>query len=95
MDAAAFLLSLRKRAMRSAPSLDPLADTRCFLVQYAETAEGRALRRVLQALASGSGKFVESEVWLFSRETIGLVSALVDARLGGRYEEEDWLRASR
>ena len=95
MDAAAFLMVLRKRAPASVTPQDPLVDAQRFLAEYAETAEGRALRRVLQALATGDGKFIESDAWLFSSETLGLVSALVDARLAGRYEGEDWQRASR
>lgn len=93
MDAAAFLMVLRKRAARTVLPRDPLADARRFLGQNAETAEGRALRRVLQALASGYGSFTESDAWLFSSETLGLVSALVDARLAGRYREDEWQRA--
>jgi hypothetical protein len=93
MDAAAFLVTLRKRAPAAEAPHDPLADARRFLAQHAETAEGRALRRVLQALARSNGDFAEIDVWLFSTETLGLVSALIDARLTGRYPEEEWQRA--
>ena len=90
MDAAAFLIVLRKRAAGTSPPQDPLANSRGFLAQYAETAEGRALRRVLQTLATRRGTFTESDAWLFSSESLGIVSALVDARLAGRYREEEW-----
>ena len=93
MDAAAFLLVLRRRAARTVPPQDPLANAKRFLVQHAETAEGRALRRVLRALASSNGEFAESDAWLFSSESLSLVSALIDARLSGRYQEEAWQRA--
>ena len=53
-----------------------------------ETGEGQALRRVVETLATGAGDFDESEVWLFSAETLALVSALVEARMEGRYSDE-------
>jgi hypothetical protein len=93
MDAAAFLVALRKRAPAAEAPHDPLADARRLLAQDAETAERRALRRVIQALANSNGTFAETDVWLFSAETLGLVSALIDARLNGRYQEEEWQRA--
>ena len=93
MDAAAFLVALRKRAPAAEAPHDPLADARRLLAQDAETAERRALRRVIQALANSNGTFAETDVWLFSAETLGLVSALIDARLNGRYPEGEWQRA--
>jgi len=93
MDAAAFLVALRKRAPAAEAPHDPLADARRLLAQHAETAEGRALRRVIQALASSNSTFAETDVWLFSTETLGVVSTLIDARLNGRYLEEEWRRA--
>ena len=93
MDAATFLVAIRKRSAKSGWPNDPLADAKRFLAQHAETAEGRALRRVLQALASSKGDFAATDVWLFSTETLGLVSALIDARLSGRYPGEAWQRA--
>ena len=95
IDAAAFLVALRKRVPAAEAPHDPLANARHLLAQNGETAEGRALRRVIQVLASRNGTFAESDVWLFSTETLSLVSALIDARLSGRYEEEAWQRACR
>lgn len=46
----------------------------------------------MDTLASGNGEFAESEVWLFSAETLALVAALVDARIDGINPEEDWRR---
>ena len=93
MDATTFLTALSRRSTESKWPSDPLASATWFLAQHSETAEGRALRRVLQALTSGNGDFTESDVWLFSTETLSLVSALIDARLSGRYQEEAWQRA--
>jgi hypothetical protein len=39
---------------------------------------------------SGNGEFAESEVWLFSAETLALVAALVEARIEGLYPELEW-----
>ena len=55
-----------------------------------ETGEGQALRRVIETLETGAGDFAESDVWLFSAETLALVDALVDARLEGLYPDGDW-----
>jgi len=90
MNAAAFLLALRSRARATSPFRDPLAEARCFLDEYGETAEGRAFCRVIDTLASGKGEFAEAEVWLFSANSLGLVAALIEARLQGRYLDEDW-----
>jgi len=95
MDAATFLVALRKRAPGNCQPDDPLATAKRFLAQHAETAEGRALQRTLEGLASGTGKFTESDAWLFSSETLDLVVALIDARLSGRYQEDEWQRACR
>ena len=80
MDAAAFLVALRRRGCATSPARDPLAEARRFLDAHGETGEGQALRRVMDTLASGNGEFAESEVWLFSAETLALVAALVEAR---------------
>ena len=93
MDAATFLVALKKRAPGNRQPDDPLAAAKRFLAQHAETAEGRALQRTLEGLASGTGEFTESDTWLFSSDTLDLVVALVDARLDGRYEEDEWQRA--
>ncbi len=92
MNAAAFLVALRRRARYSSPARDPLAEARRFLDARGETGEGRALRKVIETLATGAGDFAESEVWLFSAETLALVDALVEARLEGRYPDGDWRR---
>ncbi len=49
-----------------------------------------SMRAGSMAKANGAGDFDESEVWLFSAETLALVDALVEARLQGRYPEGDW-----
>jgi hypothetical protein len=92
MNAAAFLVALRRRARITSPSSDPLAEARRFLDEFGETAEGQALRRVIDTLASGNGEFAESEVWLFSAETLALVAALVEVRIEGRYPVAEWRR---
>ena len=85
MNAAAFLVALRRRAPATSPAGDPLADARRFLDAHEETGEGQALRRVIDTLASGNGEFAESKVWLFSAETLALVAALVEARIDDLY----------
>ncbi len=92
MNAAAFLVALRRRARAVSPVRDPLAEARRFLDARGETGEGQALRRVIETLATGAGDFDESEVWLFSSETLALVDALVEARLQGLYPDGDWRR---
>ena len=81
-----------RRARAVYPVRDPLAEARRFLDAHGETGEGQALRRVLKTLATGAGDFDESEVWLFSAETLALVSALVEARLEGLYPDGEWWR---
>jgi hypothetical protein len=44
----------------------------------------------MDTLASGNGEFAESEVWLFGAETLGLVAALVEARIDARYPDAEW-----
>ena len=95
MNAAAFLVELRRRDPAVSPIRDPLAEARRFLDAHGETGEGQALRRVVETLATGSGDFAESDVWLFSGETLALVSALVEARMEGRYMEGEWRQATR
>ena len=90
MNAAAFLVALRRRARAVSPVRDPLAEARRFLDTHGDTGEGQALSRVIETLATGAGDFAESEVWLFSAETLALVSALVEARMEGRYAEGEW-----
>ena len=92
MNAAAFLVALRRRARAVSPVRDPLAEARRFLDAHGETGEGRALRRVIETLATGAGDFADYDEWLFSAETLALVSALVDARLQGLYPDGDWRR---
>ncbi len=92
MNAAAFLVALRRRAHAASPVRDPLAEARRFLYARGETGEGQTLRRVIETLATGAGDFDESEVWLFSADSLALVSALVEARLQGLYPDGEWRR---
>ena len=92
MNAAAFLVVLRRRARATSPARDPLAAARRFLDEFGETGEGQALRRVIDTLASGNGEVAESEVWLFSAETLALIAALVEARIERRYPDAEWRR---
>ncbi len=91
MKAAAFLLALRRRTPAISPSRDPLADARRFVHEHGETGEGRALRRIINLLATGEGEFSEADIWHFSAATLALVVALVDARITGiPYSEAEW-----
>jgi hypothetical protein len=85
MNAAAYLVALRRRASKVSDARDPLAEARRFLAAHGHTAEGMAFRKVISTLATGNGAFRESEVWLFSQEALGLIAALIDARTGGGY----------
>ncbi len=95
MVSAAFLVTLRRRARAVSPVRDALAEARRFLDASGETREGQALRKVIETLATGTGDFDESEVWLFSAETLALAAALVEARLQGLYPDGDWRRKHR
>ena len=90
MNAAVFLVALRRRARAESSVQDPLAEARRFLDAHGETREGQALRRVIETLTTGAGDFAESDAWLFSAETLALVAALVEARLKGLYPDGDW-----
>ena len=79
VNGAAFLLALRCRTHVTSTHRDPLAGAWRFLEENGETGEGRALRKVIRMLATTDGEFSESEVWLFSAETLPLVAALVEA----------------
>lgn len=93
MDAAAFLASIKLRASQSAAYDDPLAEVVLLIQQSPDTSECRALRKLLHVLATKAGTFREAEAWLFSGEIAGLTAALIDARIEGRYTEEEWQRA--
>jgi hypothetical protein len=85
MNAATFLVALRRRANAASDARAPLAEAKQFLGKHGHTAEGMALRKVMNALITGDGEFSESEVWLFSEDSLSLVAALIDARTGGGY----------
>ena len=85
MNAAAYLVALRRRASKVSDARDPLAEARRFLATHGHTAEGTAFRKVINTLVTGHGEYRESEVWLFSQESLGLIAALIDARTGGGY----------
>lgn len=44
----------------------------------------------MDTLVPSTGEFAESEVWLFSAETLAFVAALVEARIEGRYADAEW-----
>ena len=90
MDVLSFLIALKRHTPYTSTHRDPLAAAERFLDEHRDTAEGQALRKVVKALAIKEGEFSESEIWLFSTETITLVTALHDARVEGRYPELDW-----
>ena len=83
VNGAAFLLALRRRTHAISTHPDPLAGAWRFIEETADTGEGRALRKGIRTLATTGGEFSESEVWLFSAETLPLVAALVEARERG------------
>lgn len=93
MDIAAFLLALQRRASPKFEYPNPLRAATLYLQLNPDTAENRALRKLLKAIATGEGTMRESEICLFSGELASLTAALLDARLAGRYTKEEWLRA--
>lgn len=93
MNTAAFLASLKRRTSVETEYADPLATARLLVQLNPHTAECRALRKLLQTLTTMEGTFRESEAWLFSGEISGLTAALINARLEGRYSDEEWQRA--
>lgn len=90
MEAATFFKALSLRAPLACNAPDPLSKARHIIEEHGETAENCARRRVISALANAEGEFSEAEVWLFSADTCALVSALVNARIDGRYTFEEW-----
>ena len=90
MDATSFNLEIKRRASNLNSPADPLFDAVVLLAEIAPTAEGQALKRILEALATREGSFQESDLNLFSPGTLVLVSALIDARLTDRYRESEW-----
>ncbi len=91
MDLPAFIAAAGRRTRFTSTHRDPLKAALNFLDEHGETSEGQALRKMLKALAVMHGEFAESELILFSTETLTLVKALADARMEGRYAEADWL----
>jgi len=91
MDLAAFIAAAARRTRFTSTHRDPLQAARLFIDQHGATAEGQALRKMLKALAAMHGEFAESELSAFSTETLTLIKVLADARIEGRYAEEEWL----
>ena len=92
MDPVAFLVEISKRAGEPLDVHDPLAAAEAFIAEAGDTAEARLLRRLIYAVAFDFGKFKEAEMWLLSRPTLQLVSALREAKLAGRYSASEWAR---
>ena len=92
MNLAAFLAAASRRTSFTSTHRDPLQAARQFIKEHGATAEGRALHNVLKALAAKEGEFDESELFLFSTETLTLIKALGEARMEGRYDEAEWLK---
>ena len=59
MNAAAFLVALRRQARAVSSVQEPLAEARRFLDAHGETMEGQALGKVIETLATGAGDFAE------------------------------------
>lgn len=93
MTTAASLSAITRRASPSPGYADPLATVLQLIQQTPDTSECRALRKLLEILATKHGTFREAEAWLFSGESAGLTAALIDARFEGRYSDEEWQRA--
>ena len=93
MNAAAFLLAIARQTRLVSTAPDPLAAARRFMAHHGDTAEGQALRKVMDMLVSGTGEFAESDVYLFSTETLVLINALADARTEGRYSLAEWMQS--
>ena len=89
---AEFLLAIRRAAGEPLDVQDPLAVAEAFLAVSGTTAEGQLLRRLIDAIAFDWGSFTENDIWLLSRETRQLVSALLQAKLAGQYSPLEWAR---
>ncbi len=90
MDAATFLLLIQRKAGGAADIRDPLTAAKDFLATSGETAEGVALREVLRTLETGNGTFREADIWLFSRERLQLIAALIEAEHLDLYSRGEW-----
>jgi len=69
---------------------DPIAEALSEIERDGDTGEGRLLRRICSAVATGEGQFREEEISLLSRPGRELVYALAEARMTGRYETGEW-----
>src|SRR5258706_227909 len=94
MNAAEFLVELRRRAPLCAAPEEPLERAQQFIDANGYTGEGRALLAVIKALWTGEGRFSISDLHSFSNKSLALIPSLIDARLAGRYPEWRWHRAS-
>ncbi len=90
MDLAAFIAAVSRRTRFTSMHRDQLLAAKQFIAQHGATAEGRALLNVLKALAAKEGEFDESELYLFSTQTLTLVKALAEARVGGMGRRSGW-----
>ena len=91
MNLPAFIAAAACRTSFTSTHRDPLQAARQFICRHGGIAESQALRKVLTVLAETRGEFAESELFLFSTETLTLIKALAEARIEGRYAETDWL----
>ncbi len=73
---------------------DPLATARLYLQLNPSKKENRAIRKLLQSIADGKGTLHAGEALLFQGELGELTAALLDAKMQGRYANEDWHRAA-
>jgi hypothetical protein len=94
MDRAGFLAEVCRRAGAPSDVPDSLAAAYAFLDQFGPSAEGQLFRKALCCIACDFGEFSEQDLWLLSRSSQRLVSALVEAKIAGRYSNHEWLRLS-
>jgi hypothetical protein len=94
MNAAAFFINVRQRAPWTPPITDPLGEAQRFIESYGHTGEGKVVLAAVHALWKRDGEFADSDICSLGHHSLALVSALVDARVKGRYPDVKWHRAA-
>ena len=70
--------------------IDPLTTSRLYLQLNSNEEENRALCKLLAALADFENAEPIRDAILFQGELGELTAALLDARMAGRYTNEEW-----
>jgi hypothetical protein len=78
------LVEIRRRArVRPPPDVDPLQEIMLRIGRAPSTPENRTLLKIAAAaIGRREEYFNENDIWSLSQETLGLVDALIERRIG-------------